>query len=135
VDNISWLGVGLGALSLFVLGALWYTLLFGKAYREELGVAEPAPGDAPQAPPVKELGGQLLTGLVMAFVLAWLVGAPGSAGHGTLVGLAGGVLVAAALTQFWLFEGRTVRHLAINVGYVVVGLTIAGTIVGAFQAT
>lgn len=133
MDNISWIGVAAGTLALFALGGVWYTFLFGRIYSAELGVAEPAAGDAPQAPPVTALGGQLLAGLAMTVVLAGLIGEVGSVGGGTVVGLTGGVLVAGALGQFWLFEGRTLRHLAINVGYIVVGLTIVGTVLGAFQ--
>lgn len=140
VDNLtvdfSWLGIILGALALFVLGAIWYVALFGKVYRQELGVPEPAPGESP-LPPAKALGralvGQFIAGLVIAIVLAWLIG-NSSAGHGAIIGLAGGVLVAAALGQLHQFEGRSIRHLLLNIGYMIVGLTAVGTILGAFQA-
>ncbi|WP_083451603.1 DUF1761 family protein [Leucobacter celer] len=57
-----------------------------------------------------------------------------SAGHGAVVGLAGGVLIAAAITQLYQFEGKSLRHLLINVGYMIVGVTAVGAILGAFQA-
>ena len=82
--DVSWLGVLVGALALFVLGGVWFTALFGKAYRRELGVAEPAEGESP-LPPGPALGkallGQFIAGLVIAFALAWLIG-NSSAGHG-----------------------------------------------------
>lgn len=134
--NLSWLGILVGALALFVLGALWFTVLFGKAYRRVLGVPEPAEGESalPPGPSfAKALIGQFLAGLVIAIVLALLIG-NASAAHGALVGLLGGVLVAAALTQLHQFEGRSIPHLLITTGYMVVGLTAVGAILGAFQA-
>lgn len=133
MDDISWIGVLVGALALFVLAGIWYATLFGKAYRQELGVSEPGEGEPPKAPPLRELGGQLAAGSVMAVALAWLIG-QSTTWHGTQVGLAGGVVVAAAIGQFYLFEGKTLRHLLINVGYISIGLTALGTILGAFQA-
>lgn len=133
MGDISWLGVLVAALALFILAGIWYTVLFGKAYRQELGVPEPGEGEQPKAPPVKELGGQFVAGLVIASALAWLIGAS-TAGDGAKVGLAGGVAVAAAMGQFYLFEGRSLRHLLINVGYIVLGLIAVGAILGAFQA-
>lgn len=135
--NVSWLGILVGAVALFILGGLWYMPLFGKAYRRELGLAEPGEGESP-LPPGKTLGkalaGQFIAGLVITAVLAWLIGDT-SAGHGAIVGLAGGVLVAAALTQLYQFEGRSLRHLLINVSYMIVGITAVGAILGAFQST
>lgn len=134
--NVSWLGVLVGALTLFVLGGLWFTVLFGKAYRRELGVPQPAEGESPLPPgPAfgRALAGQFLAGLAIAAVLAWLIG-ESSVGHGAVIGLAGGVLVAAALTQLHQFEGRSLRHLLITTGYMVVGLTAVGAVLGAFQA-
>ncbi len=134
--NVSWLGIVVGALTLFVLGALWFTALFGRAYRRELGLAEPRDGESP-LPPGPAFGrallGQFIAGLIIAAVLAWLIGNT-SAGHGAVVGLAGGVLVAAALLQLHQFEGRSLRHLLITAGYMIVGVTAVGAVLGAFQA-
>jgi len=134
--DISWLGVLIAGIALFALGALWYVPLLGKVYRRELGVAESADG-APALPDGATFGkallGQLIAGLIMATVLAWLIG-NSSAGRGAIVGLAAGVLLGAALLQLYQFEGRSIRHLLINVGYLLVGATVAGSILGAFQA-
>ncbi|MFT4011189.1 MAG: DUF1761 domain-containing protein [Nocardioidaceae bacterium] len=136
MEHISWIGVLLGAVTLFVLGGLWFTALFGAAYREELGVPASADGGTPVPPRpefAKALAGQFLAGLFIAAALAWLIG-DGSASHGAKVGAVGGLLVAAALTQLHQFEGKSPRHLLITASYMVVGLTLVGTVVGAFQA-
>jgi hypothetical protein len=131
---ISWIGVLVGALALFVFGALWFSVIFGKAYRRELGVPEPTDGGAalPPGPSLaRALVGQFLAGLVIAFVLSWLIG-DGGPGRGALVGLAGGILVAAALVQLHQFEGRSIRHLLLTTGYMILGITVVGAVVGAF---
>ncbi len=132
MSDISWIGVVVGAFALFVLGAIWYTVLFGKAFRQELGVPEPTADDSPKPPPLATLGGQFAAGLVMSTALAWLI-KQSTAWQGAKIGFAVGVIVAAALGQFYLFEGRTVRHLLINVGYILVGLTVVGAILGALR--
>lgn len=129
MEHISWIAVLVGAVTLFVLGAVWYSALFAKAFREELGVGD---GDEPGMDLGKALIGQFIAGLVLSLVLAWLIGPSGS-DRGLGIGLAGGLLVAAALGQFYLFEGRTIRHLAINVGYILIGLAAVGAIIGAIQ--
>lgn len=134
--NISWLGILVAATALFILGGLWYTPLFGKAYRRELGLSDPGEGESPLPDGKtfgKALAGQFIASLIIAAVLSWLVGNK-SAAHGAIVGLAGGVLVAAALLQLYQFEGRSLRHLFINAGYMIVGITAVGAIVGTFQA-
>ena len=40
MGDINWLGVGLGAVAFFAVGALWYTVLFGKAWQRELGFSD-----------------------------------------------------------------------------------------------
>lgn len=136
VPDFSLLGILVAAVALFVLGAIWYTGLFGKVYRAELGVPEPAQGaSAMRAGPAfaRALVGQFAASLVIAIVLAWLVGNT-SAGYGALVGLAGGVLVAAALAQLHQFEGKSLRYLFLHIGYFLIGVTAVGAILGAFQA-
>lgn len=51
MDDVSWVGVLVGALALFVLAAIWYTALFGRAYRQELGVPGPNENEPAKAPP------------------------------------------------------------------------------------
>ncbi len=134
--HLSWLGILVGALALFILGGIWFTALFGKAYRTELGVPEPKEGESGMPPGpqfARALIGQFIAGLIISVALAWLIGNT-SAGHGALVGLLAGALIAAALLQLHQFEGKSLRHLLINVGYMLVGATAVGSIIGAFQA-
>ncbi len=40
MGEINWLGVGLGAVAFFAVGALWYTVLFGKAWQRATGLSD-----------------------------------------------------------------------------------------------
>ena len=44
MEHMNWLGVGLGTLAFWLVGALWYGLLFSKAWQRETGITEPPSG-------------------------------------------------------------------------------------------
>jgi len=132
MDDISIVGVIVAALAFFVLGGLWYTLLFGKAWRAEMGVSEEAAAGA--RPDLLMFVWSLLVALVIAGTLAKLVG-PCGIEHGLKVGVGVGAGVGAAiLAQNYVYESKSFRFFLINAGYVVVGLTLMGAIIGAFQS-
>ena len=75
MDNISIVGLMIAALAFFVLGGLWYTVLFGKAWRAEMGISEEeAAGKSPN--PLMFVW-SILVSLVIAGTLAKLIGASG----------------------------------------------------------
>ncbi len=130
MDELSILGVILASLAFFFLGALWYTVLFGKAWRAEMGIAEDQVG-SPQ--PLMFIG-SLICGLVIAVTLGLLIGDRGTAcglkiGAGTGFGIG-----AAVMAQNAIYESKSVRFWAINSAYVVIGLAAMGAILGALQA-
>ena len=127
--DISWLGVLLAALATFVVGGLWYSVLFAKVWQREAGVTD----DQLKRGTVRVFVGSFLLGLVMAVVLAAFIG-DGGAGFGALAGLAAGAAwVAAALGINYLFERRSLTLFAINASYNVVAFTAMGAIIGALQ--
>jgi hypothetical protein len=132
MDDLSIVGVIIAALAFFVLGGVWYTVLFGKAWRAEMGISEEeAAGTRPD--PLMFVW-SILVSLVIAVTLAKLI-SESSVEYGFKVGLGVGAGVGAAiLAQNYVYESKSVRFFAINAGYVIVGLTAMGTIIGAFQA-
>ena len=40
MQHINWAGVGLGAVVMFAVGAIWYTALFGKAWQAATGLSD-----------------------------------------------------------------------------------------------
>jgi hypothetical protein len=130
MDELSILGVILAALAFFFIGALWYTILFGKLWRADMGIGEDEVG----SPNPLMFVGSILCGVVIAVTLGLLIGDQGTAcglkiGAGTGFGIG-----AAVMAQNAIYESRSVRFWAINAAYVVVGLAAMGAILGALQA-
>ena len=120
----------LAALSTFVIGGLWYSLLFAKPWQRAAGVTdEQLKRGAPRI-----FVGSALLALVMAASLAAFIGSAGLA-FGVFAGLASGLtFVAAAFGVNYLFERRSLLLFAINASYNVAAFTIMGLIIGALQA-
>ncbi len=120
----------LAAVSMFVVGGLWFGLLFARPWQRASGVSDEQLGRG--APLV--FGGSFVLSLVAATSLAFLVGAGGLL-FGTIAGLVTGTtLVSTLLGVVYLFERRPVGHFAVNAGYAVVAFAAMGAIVGAVQA-
>ncbi len=131
MDDLSILGVILASLAFFFLGALWYTVLFGRMWRADMGIGEDETGSMN---PLMFVG-SFLCGIAIAITLGVLIGTDG-AGYGLKVGLGTGAGIGAAImAQNAIYEMRPVRFWAVNAGYVVVGLGIMGVILGAMQAS
>ena len=128
--DINWWGVLLAALSGFVIGGLWYSLLFAKPWQRAAGV-----DDAQlRRGVVLAFVGTFVLSLVMAAALAAFIG-PNGAGFGAAAGAVAGVAwVVAAFGVNYLFERRSLSLFAINGGYNAVTFTVMGAIVGALQA-
>ncbi|ALV41269.1 MULTISPECIES: DUF1761 domain-containing protein [Pseudarthrobacter] len=127
--NINWLAVLLAALASFIVGGLWYSVLFAKVWQREAGVTD----EQLKHGTVRVFVGSFLLAAVMAVVLAAFIG-DGGAGFGALAGLAtGAAWVAAALGVNYLFERRSLMLFAINASYNIVTFTAMGAIIGAMQ--
>ena len=130
MNDLSILGVILASLAFFFIGGIWYTVLFGKMWRAEMGIADADVG-SPQ--PLMFIG-SFVCGLVIAVTLGLLIGDQGTAcglkiGAGTGFGIG-----AAVMAQNAIYESKSVRFWAINSAYVVIGLAAMGAILGALQA-
>lgn len=117
------------AASMFVIGGLWYSLLFAKPWQRAAGVTdEQLKSGAPRI-----FIGSGLIALVIAASLAAFIGT-GGVTFGLFAGLAAGLtFVAAALGILYLFERRSLKLWAINAGYVVVAFTVMGLLIGLIQ--
>lgn len=124
------LAVGLAALATFVIGGLWYSLLFAKSWQRAAGVTdERLKGGA-----LRIFVGSFVIAIVMAASLAAFIGSGGFV-FGAMAGLAAGVTwVAAAFGVNYLFERRSFALWAINAGYNALTFTVMGGIIGAMQA-
>jgi len=118
------------ALSAFVVGGLWYSVLFGRVWRRANGFE----GDGPKA------GGGVFTAsfvlsLVMAVNLAMFLNDPKTTlAWGATAGfLAGFGWVAMGVGIIALFEKRPLSYVLVNGGYMTVALTLMGAILGGWR--
>jgi hypothetical protein len=130
LKHINWLAVLAAAVAYFMLGAIWYTALFGKQWRRYNAVLMSAP-DAK-----KGAGGiMLLSFILMAvcsfglaliatrlFLTGWMVGLK--------LGLVTGIFFAATAVHIsYLYEKRPLGLHLINGLYNVVGNVVAAMII------
>jgi hypothetical protein len=130
--DINYLAVLLSALAFFIIGSIWYSpLLFAKAWMKELGFTED-----PQSRTTmfRIFGSAFLLMLVMAFNLAAFIGNEAGFQFGLTAGALTGIgWVALAIGILHLFERKSFRFWLINAGYMAVGFTVMGAIIGAMQ--
>jgi len=113
------------AAAYYLLGWTWYGVIFNRGPVPSIYGYDPVPYIV-----------AAVTSLALAYVTAIVLNAAGNrtALHGAILGLTVGVgLVASTMLEQYLFEGRPVTLWLINAGYVVVGLTMIGAIVGGWQ--
>jgi len=113
----------------FLFGAVWYSLLFGRLWRAEMQRAPSAPGESPG------MAAGLVKGFLCTFVssvaLAWIIALAGTTGgrHGAALGAGLGLLlVGARITNTAIWEGKSWRLIAINVGHEVLMFALQGAI-------
>jgi hypothetical protein len=131
-STINWLAVLAATLAFYAIGALWYSVLFGKIWMKEVNITKE---DAKNVSMVKIMSLTFLLSLVMVTNLAFFINDPKiGVSEGALYGfLTGFGWVAMAMTLNALYEMRSWRYILINAGYMVVGFTVSGVILGAWK--
>ena len=117
MGHINCVAVLLAAVAAFAVGSLWYTVLFGKAWRGELGIAQ-------CQPPKLGFGVMLGSNFVLLLLSALLLGHnfarnPGLAGHLYFM-MSGGVaafFIVPALWTTYLYQGRSRKLALIDAGH------------------
>ena len=119
---------------MWVLGAAWYSpALFAKAWGREAGVNMDQKPDGKTM--MKMFGGSFLLMVFGAAILDCILTswAPGQGfGHGLSVGFLGGMLAAVVTGINYVYESRSLKLYAINVGYDILGFSLMGLVLSAF---
>ena len=141
--NINWIALVVAAVIPLITGFIWYNpKVFGIAWMRESGMTEEK---AKQMNPAKTYGLALILSFLAATFL-WgvvMIGGGGGEVHGTEPyltfkhGAFHGVLTSIfiVLPVFWinaLFEQKSFKYVAINMGYWIVTLAIMGGIINAW---
>jgi len=117
------------AASAFVLGGLWYSLLFAKPWQRAAGLTD----EQLRGGTVRAFVGSALLAVVMALALAAFIGATGPL-FGLFAGATAGIAwVAASFGMNYLFERRPLALFAINGGYNALSYALMGLLVGLIQ--
>jgi hypothetical protein len=112
--------------SAFVVGALWYSVLFGKPWAEVSGQDA-----ATKRPPGVVYPTVFALNLAASFLFGWLFRDLASFGAFLLAGLGAGVgLVALSYAINYLGAGRRARLIIIDGGFQIVRLTLFGFFFG-----
>ena len=125
MGEINWLAVLLGALAFFAVGALWYGVLFAKAWQKAAGLSDEKirSGNLPLI-----FGLTFLAELVIALTL-WHWFARSGASDRAVMMMAigfGATVMAPALGINYLYLRKTLRHFLIDAGHFIAGMAAMG---------
>lgn len=129
MGDINLLAVFLGALAFFVVGAIWYGPLFGKAWKDLVGFD----GEKMAHPAVKHpvwlvMGLAFLLEMLVVLMLGHNIARTNPEPHVIMMMATGfgGLIMAPAIGINYLFQMRPGKLFAIDAGYMLVGMAAAG---------
>lgn len=125
MGEFNWLAVLLGALAFFAVGALWYGVLFGKAWQRAARLSDHALRAGNMA---LIFGLTYLFELLIAATLWHGIERSGASARATMmmaVGFGVAVMVP-ALGIHYLYLRKTLRHFLIDSGHIVTGMAAMG---------
>jgi hypothetical protein len=131
LSSINYLAVAVAALSSFIIGGIWYSALFSKAWMKENGFTEEQLRNSNMA---LIFSGAFVLSLIISFVFAMFLGPERTASMGAMAGFMAGLFwVAAAIGITYLFERKSLKLFFINAGYHVITFTLIGFILGIWK--
>ncbi|HVU25492.1 MAG TPA: DUF1761 domain-containing protein [Opitutus sp.] len=135
LESINYLAVIVVTIAGFMIGWLWYGVVFGKAWMAEMKIT-PEKIEAAKG----KMGATMTQGfvwtLVSTFALAWILRGHGTAGAlkgaewGAMLGV---LLVGARFANSAVWEQRTLKLTTINVAHEVVLFAVQGAILAVWR--
>ena len=132
MSSISFLGIFVAAVVAFMFGGLWYTVLFGNAWKKEMGI------DAAKEKQMKEDGCEkksliieFFAGLVLAFTIAYLLHSTGmlEMKYALMLSFTIGLgIVAAIMIGNGAFSGNSAKLITIDVVFRVLQIMIVAAV-------
>ena len=128
----NYLAIAISAVAYWMLGALWYGVLFGQRWMALEGITmEQAKSMNPVLPYIITLVLNLLIAFVLAQLCLWRNANTAARGAAVGVLLWIGIVGPIVLTTY-MYEMRSMELFAINEFYPLVGLCLMGVILGAW---
>jgi len=131
IESINYIAVIVAALSAFLIGGLWYSVLFAKSWMNENGFSEEELSNGNMG---MIFGGSFVLSLIISFVLVLFLGPERNGIIGASAGFMAGLFwVVTAMGITYLFERKSLKLFIINAGYHVITFTIMGLILGIWK--
>ena len=124
MEHMNWLGVGLGTLAFWLVGALWYGQLFSKAWQRETGITEPPSGAGVAKVMALTLALEFLVVLTLAHMFAF--DAPSDRGKMMIAIGFGLAIMAPAIGINYLHQRKSLKLFLIDAGHFAVGMAAVG---------
>jgi hypothetical protein len=121
---MNWLAIVLGTVAFFAIGALWYGVLFSRAWQRESGVTE-APSGSGMA---RTMGGTLLAEFVVVLIYGHMLDFLEPGDHAKMMiaigfGLA---IMSPAIAINYLHQRKSLKLFLIDAGHFIVGMAAVG---------
>ncbi|PLW96460.1 MAG: DUF1761 domain-containing protein [Marinilabiliales bacterium] len=134
-SSINYLAVLAATFAAFILGSLWYTVLFGKAWQKELGFTDEYLKKGNMA---AIFGSSFLLMFIMSWGMAWFINVHGENDVNWLWGMVYGLFiglffVGASYGINMLYQRRSFKLWAIDSFYQILFLGMQGAILGAWH--
>ena len=126
--HMHWHSVILGAVAFFAVGALWYGVLFGKAWQRATGLSDEQLKSGANMPMI--FGVCFLAELVIAMVVGHMFDFLEPSDRAKMMiatGLGAGIM-APAIGITYLYMRKSLRLFLIDAGHFVVGMTAVGLV-------
>ena len=126
--DINWLAVVLGTVAFFVVGAIWYSLLFGKAWQREVGLSNEQLKSGVNMPLIFGLCFMLefVVVLTLGHLFAFLH--PGNHQKMMLATGFGLAIMTPAVGINYLYQRKSLKLFLIDAGHFVVGMAAVGLV-------
>lgn len=133
MGTVNWLAIGLAAFAFFAVGAVWYGVLFGKAWQAAAGLSDDdVRGGNMALIFALTFAFELLIALVLAHQFAMT--APISDRAIMMIAIGFGALVMTpAIGINYLYQRKSGRLFAIDAGHFVVGMAAMGGVFALFN--
>ena len=123
---MNWLAIGLGTVAFFAVGALWYTVLFGKAWQKAVGLSDEQLKTGANMPLI--FGTCFVLEFVVVLTLGHLYAFLHASDHvkmmiATGFGLA---IMSPAVGINYLYQRKSLKLFLIDAGHFVVGMVVVG---------
>lgn len=131
MGEINFLAVAAGTAAFWLVGALWYGLLFGRPWRRETGISEPPSGSRMALVMGMTLAFEMLVVLTLAHLVARTDPAPG-----VVVMMAAGfalTVMAPAIGINYLHQRKSLTLFLIDAGHFLAGMLAAGAVLLLFR--